>query len=766
MWPVSLSCWICSGVKPVTVADFLDLIAENPRFSRYISHIRIIPGHEAIYSDPDNPLPRSVQDYLNRSHISLYSHQAAAINTIESGKDVILCTPTASGKTLSFLIPFCQMKVKEPNATALAIYPAKALTRDQLANARIIGDETGIHLDPAIYDGDTPRHDRPAIRNNAGLILTNPYELHHILPWHHQWSTFFSRIRYIIIDEAHQYRGVFGSHMALLIRRLLRICAHYGTHPIFFLSSATLANPHDFARELTGREFQVISESGAPSGVRYFVLYNPYRGRFAERSVYTESATLLASLVETDLQTLCFTGSRKMTEIVTTWARERLSEGGADHTGHIAAYRAGYLPEERRHLEQSLKNGTLKGIVSTNALELGIDIGTLDAVVMTGYPGTMMSTWQQTGRAGRGTGASLAVLISFQNPLDQYFMDHPEEFFGKSHEHAIITTKNPYILSGQLLCAAAELPMVPDDLQWFGEEMDSHLDAFSRAGILTRTNRGHIYSGRKRAVELVSLSGTGETWTIEVRGLVLEMVDLGQACREAHPGAVIIHQGETYLVSRWDRDHHRICAERTDVEYYTRPNQQTAITITGERISKTIPGATLHLGEVLVSEQYSGYRKIIRQTTIATEPLSLPPISFTTTALWMVIDPGIITEIIAGSGDIPGSLHGAEHALIAMTPFFVLCDRWDLGGLSAAIDNQTGSATIYIYDGYEGGVGLAERGYAMFGDIARMAATLVEGCRCTTGCPACIHSPKCGNDNQPLDKSGTIILLKKLAGII
>ncbi|MDD1729057.1 MAG: DEAD/DEAH box helicase [Methanospirillum sp.] len=750
----------------MTVADFLDLIAENPRFSRYISHIKIIPGQKAIYSEPDNPLPRSVQEYLNRSHINLYSHQAAAINTIQSGQDVILCTPTASGKTLSFLIPFCQMRVEEPTATALAIYPAKALTRDQLANARMISDETGIPLDPAIYDGDTPRHDRPAIRNNAGLVLTNPYELHHILPWHHQWSTFFSRIRYIIIDEAHQYRGVFGSHMALLLRRLLRICAHYGTHPTFFLSSATLANPQDFARELTGREFQVINESGAPSGVRYFVLYNPYRGGFAERSVYTESATLLASLVETDLQTLCFTGSRKMTEIVTTWARERLSEGGADHTGRIAAYRAGYLPEERRHLEQSLKNGTLKGIVSTNALELGIDIGTLDAVVMTGYPGTMMSTWQQTGRAGRGTGASLAVLISFQNPLDQYFMDHPDEFFGKSHEHAIITTKNPYILSGQLLCAAAELPMVPDDLQWFGEEMNSHLDAFSNAGILTRTNRGHIYSGQKRAVELVSLSGTGETWTIEVRGQVLETVDQGQACREAHPGAVIIHQGETYLVSRWDRDHHRIFAERSDVEYYTRPNQQTAITITGESMAKNIPGATLHLGEVLVSEQYSGYRKIIRQTTIATEPLSLPPISFTTTALWMVIDPGIITQITAGSFDIPGSLHGAEHALIAMTPFFVLCDRWDLGGLSAAIDNQTGSATIYIYDGYEGGVGLAERGYAMFSDIAKMAATLVEGCRCTTGCPACIHSPKCGNDNQPLDKSGTIILLKKLAGII
>lgn len=750
----------------MSVADFLDLIAENPRFSRYISHIKTIPGHDACFAEPKSTLPLSVQKYLTLSGIRLYSHQATAIDMVASDRDVILCTPTASGKTLSFLLPFCQMRASDSGATALAIYPAKALTRDQLANARMIGDATGIPLHPAIYDGDTPRHDRPAIRNKAGLVLTNPYEIHHILPWHHQWSSFFSRLRYIVIDEAHQYRGVFGSHMALLMRRLLRVCAHYGSHPVFFLSSATLANPKDFARELTGREFQVISESGAPSGVRYFVLYNPYIGGFAEKSVYTESATLLASLVETDLQTLCFTGSRRMTEVVTAWARDRLNEGGANLTEKIASYRAGYLPEERREIEQRLKNGNLKGIVSTNALELGIDIGSLDAVVMTGYPGTMMSTWQQTGRAGRGAGPSLAILVSFQNPLDQYFMDHPDEFFGRSHEHAIITTKNPYILSGQLLCAAAELPIDQErDQHWFGEEIEDHIDSLTGAGLFTLTTRGYVYSGRKRAVELVSLSGTGETWTVEVKGKVLETVDLGQACREAHPGAVIIHQGEKYLVARWDHEHHRIFANAVDVDYYTRPNQQTIVTIIRESDSKTIPGAVLHIGEVKVSEQYSGYRKILRQTTIATEPLSLPPITFTTTALWVVLDTGTITKVTDGLSDLPGTLHGAEHALIAMTPFYVLCDRWDIGGLSTATDNQTGSATIYIYDGYEGGVGLAERAYDLFGEISLIAAKLVDGCRCQSGCPACIHSPKCGNDNQPLDKTGTITLLKILAGI-
>ncbi|PKL60311.1 MAG: DEAD/DEAH box helicase, partial [Methanomicrobiales archaeon HGW-Methanomicrobiales-4] len=603
----------------MSVVDFLDLIVENPRFSKYISHIQKIPGHDAVYAEPSTPIPESIQEYLNQADIRLYSHQSESIDAIESGQDVILCTPTASGKTLSFLLPFCRMRIEEPGATALSIYPAKALTRDQLAAIKALEGSTGIPLNPEIYDGDTPRHDRPGIRNKAGLILTNPYEIHHILPWHHQWSTFFSHLRYIIIDEAHQYRGVFGSHMALLIRRLLRICAHYGSRPIFFLSSATLANPELFARELTGRTCKVISESGAPTGVRYFILYNPYISGQAERSVYTESATLLAALVETDLQTLCFTGSRRMTEVVAEWTRERLMEGGAECAGMVAAYRAGYLPQERRTLEQQLKNGILKGIVSTNALELGIDIGSLDAVLMIGYPGTMMSIWQQTGRAGRGIGPSLAILVSFQNPLDQYFMDHPNEFFGRSHEHAIITTKNPYIVSGQILCAAAELPVDPQrDLCWFGDSLSEHLDSLVSTQILTHTTRGYVYSGRKRAVELISLSGIGETWTIEVRGRVLETVDLGQACREAHPGAVIIHQGDKYLVDRWDHERHRILASITDVEYYTKPNQQTNVSIIGDSVSRKIPGATLHLGEVRVSEQCSGYRKIIKQTTIAT----------------------------------------------------------------------------------------------------------------------------------------------------
>lgn len=754
----------------MSVADFLELIVENPRFSSNIAHIRKIPGREAKYSVPIAPLPPSVNRFLAETDIHLYSHQAASIDSIAEGHDTILCTPTASGKTLSFLLPLLMIKAEDKEARALAIYPAKALTRDQLAAMRSLEKKTGIPLKPSVYDGDTPRHDRAAIRSESGIVLTNPYEIHHILAWHHQWSRFFTHLRYIIIDEAHQYRGVFGSHVALLIRRLLRICAHYGSHPIFFLSSATLANPGSFAQELTGRAFTVINQSGAPSGTKYFVLYNPYMSSLTERSVYTESATILASLVEADLQTLCFTGSRKMTEIVATWAEERLKEGSNGgsspyHQTKVSAYRAGYLPEERRKIEQGLKNGTLKGIVSTNALELGIDIGTLDAVVMTGYPGTMMSTWQQTGRAGRGGNPSLAVLISFQNPLDQYFMDHPEEFFDRPHEHAIITTRNPYILSGQIMCAASELPINPDqDAQWFGEEMTEYLDPLTKAQILSRTNRGYVYSGRKRAVELVSLSGIGEIWTVEVRGRVLETVDTGQAIREAHPGAVILHQGDKYLVHHWDHERHRILAESTEVEYYTRPNQQTLVTIINDLSNRKVTGGVLHYGELSVSEHCSGYRKIIRQTTIATEHLDLPPITYQTMGTWIVCDRDVTSALTREKRDLPGTMHGVEHALIAMTPFFVLCDRWDLGGLSTAIDNQTGSATIYMYDGYEGGVGLSERAYELFENICHIAYNLVNECRCATGCPACIHSPKCGNDNQPLDKAGAAQLLRVLGG--
>ncbi|WP_373839386.1 DEAD/DEAH box helicase [Methanospirillum sp.] len=748
----------------MSVSEFLDFLLENRRYSGYIAHIQKIPGNKAVFSPVPDVLPAGVKDWLSKEGMRLYSHQVEAIEAIAGGEDVILCTPTASGKTLSFLLPFLSIRQQVRDATALAIYPAKALTRDQYKTMQELEKATGMRISPAIYDGDTPQHDRPLIREQAGLILTNPYELHQILPWHRQWSSFFSRLRYIILDEAHQYRGVFGSSISSLIRRLLRICEHYGSNPQFFLSSATLANPAVFACHLTGRETTIIDTSGAPTGDRFFILYNPYQEMVQPRSVYSESAEILSILVDAGLQSLCFTGSRRMTEMVSVWAKNSLSRKSPDKINCIAAYRAGYLPKERQELEQNLKSGNMLGLVSTNALELGINIGSLDAVVMTGYPGTMMSVWQQAGRAGRSVSDALAILIAMQNPLDQFFMRHPEEFFSRPHEYAIIDTKNPYILSGQLLCAASELPVRPEsDIRWFGKKISEHLEALVGNGLVARTPRGYVYTGLKRAGELVSLSQISEVWTVEVKNRVIETVDIRQACREAHPGAVLIHQGERYLVSSWDFDRRRIFADREDPGYYTRVNHQTGIEIRERLISRDIRSGTLCLGRVSVSEQYTGYRRLIDEKTISTEPLSLKPITFETKSVWIEFSQEGMGALSVDR-DVDGSLHGAEHALIAMMPYHVLCDRWDLGGLSSGYSAQArGRSVIFIYDGYEGGIGLAERAYHIYEELCQSAEKMVRECRCKDGCPACIYSPKCGNDNQPLDKKGCIALLQHIS---
>lgn len=747
----------------MSVSAFLEILMENRRFSGYVAHVHRVPGNSATYSGIPEHLPDMVKRWLMREGITLYSHQSAAIQSVSAGEDVILCTPTASGKTLAFLLPFLSIRTEERDATALALYPAKALTRDQLKAIQEMEQATGMRILPAIYDGDTPQHDRPMIRTQAGMVLTNPYELHHILPWHRQWSSFFQRLRYIIIDEAHQYRGIFGSNMALLIRRLLRICDHYGSSPQFFLSSATLANPEIFAHHLTGRTMTIIDTSGAPTGDRYFILYNPYQERQFPRSVYSESARLLATLVDSGFQSLCFTGSRRMTELVSDWAKNHLAQIYQKKTGSIAAYRAGYLPSERQELERNLKEGVIRGLVSTNALELGIDIGSLDAVILTGYPGTMMSVWQQAGRAGRTTSEALAVLIGMQNPLDQFFMRHPEDFFTRPHEHAIIDVKNSYIISGHLLCAASELPVEPNsDARWFGEDTASQLKALANSEILAPTRRGYVYTGRKRASELVSLSQISNTWTVESQGRVIETLDNRQAYREAHPGAVLLHQGERYTISRWDVDNHRIFAVREDPGYYTKVNQQISIEIRDKVLMRKLPVGELVLGRVEVSECYSGYRKIVDEKTIATEPLSLPAVTFETMSVW--IEYGFSeSAALSPECDFAGSLHGAEHALIAMMPFHVLCDRWDLGGLSSSMFSGAGGRpVIFIYDGYEGGIGLSERAFHIYEELSLSTLTMVRECRCSDGCPACIFSPKCGSDNQPLDKKGCIRLLHRI----
>ncbi|MDD4138413.1 MAG: DEAD/DEAH box helicase, partial [Methanoregula sp.] len=550
----------------MAVTDLIRLLHVNPVYRTRLVHTSISGPEPARYGLLNMPLSPSLDAYLDQNGIRLYSHQCEAINHVQTGKNVILTTSTASGKTLAFNIPVFSHLEMHGDARALYLYPTKALSNDQFRSLEQMAKFTGIAAKPAIYDGDTPQSKRASIREHSRIVISNPHEVHQMLSWHAKWQPFLSNLEFIIIDEAHRYRGVFGSHIAFVIRRLLRLCRHYGSNPRFILSTATLANPREFARDLTGQEFELVDNDGSPHGRRNFVLYNPFYDGIGERSVHQETKDLLVSCVKEDLQTLCFTGSRKMAELVTVWARDDVRRISPRIADSISVYRAGFLPEERRAIERQLKEGTMKGVVSTNALELGIDVGTLDAVIISGYPGTMMSTRQQAGRAGRKGGESLAILVAQANPLDQYFMHHPDQFFNRSHEHAIIDTGNPYIVSGHLLCAAAELPVDEEtDRQFFGEPLSGLLSELESDDLLRRTSRGWVYTGRGRAAEAVRLDGVpGETFRVMCHGRLLETLDRGQAYREAHKGAIMLHQGGTFVVNEMDLETHTIRVTETE----------------------------------------------------------------------------------------------------------------------------------------------------------------------------------------------------------
>jgi len=748
----------------MAVADVVRLLGVNPVYRNRVVHIETFAPKPARYGTLTTPLSETLDAYLAETGVRLYTHQCDAINRIRAGRDVIVTTPTASGKTLAFNIPVFEQIEKDPEARALYLYPTKALANDQFVTLEQMVKFTGIPAKPAIYDGDTPQSKRVAIRDHARIIISNPHELHQVLAWHAKWSLFFSHLHYVVIDEAHRYRGVFGSHIALLLRRFQRLCRHYGTNPQFILSTATLANPQEFATRLTGRLFEVIGEDGSPHPKKHFVLYNPFFDGIGKRSTHEETKDLLVSCVKSELQTLCFTGSRKMAELVTVWAREDARRSSAKLAGAISAYRAGYLPEERRLIEWQLKEGAMKGVVSTNALELGIDIGSLDAVIISGYPGTMMSTRQQAGRAGRKGGDALAILVAQANPLDQYFMHHPDQFFGRSHEHAIVDTDNPYIVSGHMLCAAAELPIKADvDREFFGESFPALLTELASGNLIRDTTRGWVYSGRGRATEAVRLDGiSSESFRIVCHGKLLETMDRAQAYREAHKGAIMLHQGETYIVNEMDLETHTIRVTETDVDYYTQPLKQVDLAIIGTPEHRTVNGIPCSYGDVEVTEQYTSYKIKRKDTVIGIEPLELPPLVFRTKSFWFTL-PGDVEQRVISSGlDLAGGLHGAEHAIIALVPLYVMCDRWDIGGLSSPAFGESGEPTIFVYDGYEGGIGLAEKAYEQLPHLFTSSYEMVQDCRCEDGCPSCIYSPKCGNDNVPLDKAATGMILNEM----
>lgn len=746
----------------------IDQFKNDIRFRRKIEHVETIPSKEASYKKVDN-LEKKILKYLEDRQIKLYEHQALAIEKAREDKNIIITTPTASGKTLSFNLPVIEELIKDNDACALYIYPAKALSYDQLKVLRNFDEELDLDINANPYDGDTPKSKRPKIRNESRVILTNPYQIHLILQWHHQWERFYSNLKYIVIDEAHYYKGIFGSNVAFLIRRLKRIANFYGSNPKFILSSATLANPLELAEKLTGEEFELIDKDSSPSGEKDFILYNPYKKLPARPddsniSIHQETEKIFLYLLLKDIQTLCFTSSRKIAELIALWTKREMEHVKKRYVDRISAYRAGYLAEDRREIENGLKSRKYLGVTSTNALELGIDVGSLDAVIISGFPGSMISTWQQGGRSGRQNQKSLVILVAFENQLDQYFMKNPEFFFDKPHENVVIDLNNEKLLNNHIICAANELPLSDEELKSVFNVNEEFVDNIIRNRDLRKSAGFYIYPYDENPAFEFSLDQiSNEIFSVMNGNQLIERIERSQMYREAHEGAILINKGQTYIVTDVNFKTHIINVIKRDVNAHTVALKRTQTKIIKKIKKVKIGDFTVHYGELEVEEDYYKYKRMEFSKVIGTYVLGLPPLKFKTKGLWFTIPDSIkdtLEEIYKNESEVfPGGLHGAEHALIGLFPLHVICDRFDIGGLSTNYHDDTQEATIFIYDAYEGGIGICEKAIEVFSKLTGSTRNLLKTCECEEGCPSCIYSPKCGNENKPLHKKATEFIL-------
>jgi DEAD/DEAH box helicase domain-containing protein len=708
---------------------------------------------------PDDLHPR-VRDALAAQGVdALYTHQRAAWEAAAAGEHLIVTTGTASGKTLAFNLPVLDAIAREPKQRALYLYPTKALAQDQL---RSLSSFRLPRLRAAIYDGDTDTERRWQIRKWANLVLTNPDMLHvGVLPHHDRWGDVLSNLRYVIVDEAHVYRGVFGSHVANVLRRLRRIAGIYGAEPQFLLASATIANPGELVERLLGVQPVVIAEDGAPRAERTIVLWNPPLTDEAlglRASPLGEGSRVLGDLVSRGLRTLLFAKSRKAAELIHRFAADRLGDAS-----RLSPYRAGYTPAQRREVEQRLSAGELLGVSSTNALELGIDVGLLDAVVSVGFPGTVSSLRQQWGRAGR-RGHGLAALVASEDALDQYFMRRPEALLGRRVEAAILDHENHRVLDGHVRAAAFEAPLDDGDRAILGEIA---LERAAELPELKKTDAGFVWAGRDYPAARVPLRSTGmDAFTVVDRstGAILGLVEHERAYSTVHEGAIYLHLGEQYRVVSLDLPARAALVEPFSGDYYTQVKKETMTSIDQARRTEWRLGLELSFGSVVVTEQVVAYQKksIHDQASLDLVALDLPQTEFETEAIWFVPQPWM-TEDIDSERRLLGSLHAAEHSLIALLPLWAMCDRWDIGGLSTNVHFQTGAPTIFVYDGHPGGVGITERGFEAFEGWVEDTARMLQGCPCEQGCPSCVQSPKCGNLNEPLDKAGALAVLERMS---
>ncbi len=745
---------------------FLENLSKLQGYAGQIAHVRYIPPEDAVYSDPQQPLSNAVSGYLRVYGVErLYSHQASALDAVRSGKNIAVVTRTASGKTLCYNLPVLERLLSNHSATALYLFPTKALAQDQSGKLEKFGLPPRMVI--GAYDGDTSQTERAFLRKNGRIVLTNPDMLHMgILPRHTSWGRFFRRLEFVVVDELHHYRGVFGSHVGCVLRRLRRICRHYGADPIFIFTSATIANPRELAFSLCGAQTEVIDNDGSPHGPRKFMFWNPpvIGNDGTRRSAHAEATSLLTGLVESGIRCITFTKARRSAELILRYARQQISENSPELTRRIMSYRAGYRPKERRDIEQKLFNGKLLGVIATEALELGVDVGGLDAVVLTGYPGTISSTWQQAGRAGRGRDEALSVLVGLADPLDQYLMTHPDYFFDRGHEQVLLNPGNPYILTQHIACAAHECPIALDELPAFGEDATNLAWGMAAEDMLGfRDGRFYWLPNEYPAARVNIRSASADIYRIVTEtGALVGDVESARAFKEVHQGAIYLHGGDTYRVRKLDLIAKEAIVEKGEFHYYTKTAEEVDLRVLDTEESYPLGAVKTYVGRVEVTNRVVSYRKLelFTEGVQGVEPLDLPEQVYQTDALWWTIPHELVRKLEDDGFELMGSIHAIEHAAIGLVPLLASCDRWDVGGISHPYHLDTGGlAAIFIYDGYPGGVGIARACYVRLKRLLTDTLELLLECPCESGCPSCVQSPKCGNNNEPLDKAGALRLL-------
>ncbi|MDR3176326.1 MAG: DEAD/DEAH box helicase [Desulfovibrio sp.] len=743
------------------IEEYVRALKASGKLGPQISNHTILPSVAPRFSRTVRPLPVALEGVLDALGISgLYSHQAEAVDYLRAGRDVVVATPTASGKSLVYTLPVLENFLRDPDARALFLFPLKALARDQLAAFRAMTAHWPEEARPAaaVYDGDTGPGLRKKIRGDTPpVLLTNPEMLHlSLLPHHHLWSAFFAGLSLVAVDEVHTYRGVTGSHMAQVFRRLLRVAALYGSAPVFAFCSATVGNPGEIPELLTGRTAVPITEGGAPQGRRHYLFMNPLE------SPSTAAIKLLKAALGRNLRTIVYCQSRRMTELLSLWAGEQ----SGPFAGRISAYRAGFLPEERREIERRMSDGELLAVISTSALELGIDVGGLDLCILVGYPGTVTATLQRGGRVGRSGRASAVILIAQEDALDQYIVRHAEDFFSRPPEKAVLNPENPVILERHLECAAAELalrPTLPPDAALFTPAMRNCAENLERQGLLLRSADGlELVAARKRPHRRVSLRGAGGEVAIETeKGELIGSVDWVRSLREAHPGSVYLHMGRHFEICDLDLGAGRALARPCRPTWFTRTRGHKNTEILSLDASGRIAGIALQRGRLRITELVTGYerRALKNRQLLGVTPLDLPPVIFESEGFWFQISRPVQERIEAARLHFMGAIHALEHAVIGILPLLVMSDRNDFGGISTPLHLQTGRAGVFVYDGMPGGAGLTRAAFGLAEQLFTLVHRLILDCPCELGCPSCVHSPKCGSGNRPIDKEGALSLL-------